>query len=67
MGSLLNIEQLEMLKDDLEVAQGSARKKRQIIPFDIFPDYKWSMPVQWMYDGGQSELLNIYTEPKKKL
>lgn len=55
MGSLLNIEQLEMLKYELETNQGSTRKKRQIIPFDQYPDYKWTMPVPWLYDGGQSE------------
>jgi hypothetical protein len=60
MGTLLSVEQLELLKNALEE---SSRTKRKLIPFDIFSSYKWPGVIPWLYSGGQSEIEAVVSSP----
>ena len=53
MGSLLNVDQLEALIEDLEADLGlsSSRRRRKIISYQ---SSRWPLPIKWKFQGKQS-------------
>lgn len=56
MGSILTAQQLREMKAELLERWGIDREEHKIVPLDGYNANKWSMPIQWEFDGNQSKL-----------